>query len=128
MVRYRFGRLINDGDVSRAKLNMFDWVLETGFHLWSSNARLEKWCEALNAMDDCRDFLPLFDETIGRSCAKRPSPEKHLVALVDQGKILTVTAHNLINVHILKLIHRQEVYESLVAIVDTELTLNVHSA
>lgn len=98
---------------------MLDRVLKARFHLGCVDARLEPRCEALDGMDYIRDFLPLFDKTVGCPCAEGPAPEHHLVALVDECQVLAITTHDLLDVFVLKTIHRFKVHEVSVTIFDS---------
>jgi len=92
--------VIDDCDVACTKLDMSDRVLKRCFHPGAVNSRLEPRGVFLHAAHYLGYHIKLLDKSVSRPSAHRPSPEKNLVPLIDESKVLRVTSYDLINVFV----------------------------
>ena len=72
-------------DVASTELQMAHWVLKCCLNGRRVDSRSEKGREALDSPDSFRHSLILLDEAVSCARTERPSPEKHLVALIYQS-------------------------------------------
>ena len=66
---------IDHRNVTCSETHVFHWILKSRFNYWLINPTFEKRCKTLNTSNKSRYAFPLFNKSVSRSRAKRPSPK-----------------------------------------------------